>query len=106
MATVNFRSDASSKFREENRVGYFPSFSVAWRVSQEEFVKSIDAVSEFKFRAGWGRTGNDRIGDYDAFNLYSLDASSGYVLGQNQSFYPGAYQTNLAVPDLRWETTD
>lgn len=106
LATVNFRSDASSKFREENRVGYFPSFSVAWRVSQEEFVKSIDAVSEFKFRAGWGRTGNDRIGDYDAFNLYSLDASSGYVLGQNQSFYPGAYQTNLAVPDLRWETTD
>jgi TonB-linked SusC/RagA family outer membrane protein len=106
LATVNFRSDASSKFREENRIGYFPSFSLAWRVSQEEFVKSIDAVSEFKFRAGWGRTGNDRIGDYDAFNLYSLDASSGYVLGQNQSFYPGAYQTNLAVPDLRWETTD
>ena len=87
-------------------MGYFPSFSLAWRVSQEEFVKSIDAVSDFKFRAGWGRTGNDRIGDYDAFNLYSLDASSGYVLGQNQSFYPGAYQTNLAVPDLRWETTD
>lgn len=106
LATVNFRSDASSKFREENRVGYFPSFSLAWRVSQEEFVKSIDAVSEFKFRAGWGRTGNDRIGDYDAYNLYSLDASSGYVLGQNQSFYPGAYQVNLAVPDLRWETTD
>ncbi len=106
LATVNFRTDASSKFREENRVGYFPSFSLAWKVSQEEFVKSIDAVSEFKFRAGWGRTGNDRIGDYDAFNLYSLDASSGYVLGQNQSFYPGAYQTNLAVPDLRWETTD
>jgi TonB-linked SusC/RagA family outer membrane protein len=106
LATVNFRSDASSKFREENRVGYFPSFSLAWRVSQEEFIKSIDAVSEFKFRAGWGRTGNDRIGDYDAYNLYSLDASSGYVLGENQSFYPGAYQTNLAVPDLRWETTD
>jgi TonB-linked SusC/RagA family outer membrane protein len=106
LATVNFRSDASSKFREENRVGYFPSFSLAWRVSQEEFIKSIDAVSEFKFRAGWGRTGNDRIGDYDAYNLYSLDSSSGYVLGENQSFYPGAYQTNLAVPDLRWETTD
>lgn len=106
LATVNFRSDASSKFREENRVGYFPSFSLAWKVSQEEFVKSIDAVSEFKFRAGWGRTGNDRIGDYDAYNLYSLDDSSGYVLGDNQIFYPGAYQTNIAVPDLRWETTD
>ena len=106
LATVNFRSDASSKFTEENRRGYFPSFSVAWRVSKEDFMKSVDAVSDFKFRAGWGRTGNDRIGDYDAYNLFSLDASSGYVLGENQTFYPGAYQTNLAVPDLRWETTD
>ncbi len=106
LATVNFRSDASSKFAEENRVGYFPSFALAWKVSEESFIKKIDAITEFKFRVGWGRTGNDRIGDYDAFNLYSLDAASGYVLGPDQTFYPGAYQSNLAVPDLRWETTD
>lgn len=106
LATVNFRSDASSKFAEENRVGYFPSFALAWKVSEESFIKKIDAITEFKFRVGWGRTGNDRVGDYDAFNLYSLDAASGYVLGSDQSFYPGAFQSNLAVPDLRWETTD
>lgn len=106
LATVNFRADGSSKFKKENRWGYFPSFSLAWRVSKEDFMSSVSAVSDLKFRAGWGRTGNDRIGDFEAYNLFSLDASSGYVLGENQTFYPGAYQTNLAVPDLRWETTD
>lgn len=106
LATVNFRTDASSKFREENRNGYFPSFSLAWRIVKEDFMKNFESVSDLKIRAGWGRTGNDRIGDFDAYNLYTVDASSGYVLGNNQSFYPGAYQSNLAVPNLRWETTE
>lgn len=105
IATVNFRSDASSKFRKENRWGYFPSFSSAWRVSKEDFMSSLDFITDLKLRAGWGKTGNDRVGDYDAFNLYTVDASSGYVLGSNQTFYPGAYQSNIAVPDLRWEST-
>ena len=105
IVTANFRSDASSKFRKENRWGYFPSFSSAWRVSKENFMSSLDFITDLKLRAGWGKTGNDRVGDYDAFNLYTVDASSGYVLGNNQTFYPGAYQLNIAVPDLRWEST-
>ncbi|WP_353134600.1 TonB-dependent receptor [Pseudopedobacter sp.] len=105
LATVNFRADGSSKFRKENRWGYFPSFSFAWRISEEDFVKSIDAVSDLKLRAGWGVTGNNRIGDFDAYNLFSVNSSSGYILGEGQSFSPGAYQSNMAVPDLRWETT-
>ncbi len=105
LATVNFRADGSSKFRKENRWGYFPSFSFAWRISEENFVKSIDAVSDLKLRAGWGVTGNNRIGDFDAYNLFSVNSSSGYILGEGQSFSPGAYQSNMAVPDLRWETT-
>jgi len=105
LATVNFRADGSSKFRKENRWGYFPSFSLAWRLSEEEFLKSIDAISDLKLRAGWGVTGNNRIGDFDAYNLFSVNSSSGYILGEGQSFSPGAYQSNMAVPNLRWETT-
>lgn len=105
LATVNIRTDGSSKFRDENRWGYFPSFALAWRVSKEDFMRSVEAVSDLKIRAGWGLTGNDRIGDFDAYNLFGIDASSGYVLGASQQFYPGAYQLKLAVPDLRWETT-
>lgn len=105
LATVNFRTDGSSKFREENRWGYFPSFSLAWRVSEEKFLSAIDAISDLKIRAGWGLTGNNRIGDFEAYNMFAVNTSSGYVLGQNQEFRPGAYQSNMAVPDLRWETT-
>jgi TonB-linked SusC/RagA family outer membrane protein len=105
LATVNFRTDASSKFRKENRWGYFPSFSLAWRASKEDFIRSIDAISNLKFRAGWGLTGNNRIGAYDAYNQFSINASSGYVLGDSQQFVPGAFQSRMAVPDLRWETT-
>ncbi|WP_461533158.1 SusC/RagA family TonB-linked outer membrane protein [Sinomicrobium sp.] len=106
LATVNFRADGSSKFRKENRWGYFPSFSVAWRISQEEFMKKLDAISDLKIRAGWGSTGNNRIGSFDAFNMFAVNSSSGYVLGPNQEFVPGAFQSNMAVPDLRWERTD
>lgn len=105
LATVNFRADGSSKFKKENRWGYFPSFSFAWKLDKEKFIKNIEIVDELKLRAGWGVTGNNRIGDFDAFNLFSINASSGYVLGENQNFVPGAFQSNLAVPDLKWETT-
>ena len=105
LATVNFRTDGSSKFRKENRWGYFPSFSLAWRLSEENFLKSVEAISDLKIRGGWGVTGNNRIGDFDAYNMFTVSTTSGYVLGDNQQFSPGAYQSNMAVPDLRWETT-
>src|SRR5690606_10622036 len=76
-ATVKFRADGSSKFRKENRWGYFPSFAVAWRISQEEFMKKLDAISDLKIRAGWGSTGNNRIGSFDAFNMFAVNSSSG-----------------------------
>jgi len=105
LATVNFRADGSSKFQKQNRWGYFPSFSAAWRASEESFLKEIDKISNLKMRLGWGVTGNNRIGDFEAYNLMSVNSSSGYVLGVGQEYSPGAYQSNMAVPDLKWETT-
>ena len=105
LATVNFRTDGSSKFRKENRWGYFPSFSLAWKLSEEKFLQSVSAITDLKLRGGWGLTGNNGIGDFAAYNLYAISTSSGYILGAGQTYSPGAYQSNMAVPDLRWETT-
>ena len=62
--TATLRQDGSSRFGEKNKYGLFPSASVAWRISQEDFFKSITFVNDLKFRAGYGATGNQSIGDY------------------------------------------
>lgn len=106
LLTATFRADGSSKFKKENRWGYFPSFSAAWKISDEPFLKNFEAMNFAKVRVGWGRTGNNRIGDYDAYSQLSTNTGSGYVWGVGEDYIPGAYQSNLGVPDLRWETTD
>ncbi|MGY5355938.1 SusC/RagA family TonB-linked outer membrane protein [Wenyingzhuangia sp. IMCC45467] len=105
LVTATYRADGSSKFSTDNRWGYFPSFSTAWKISEEKFMKNINFISFAKFRAGWGRTGNNRIGDFDAYSQLDVNTDSGYVWGTGQNYVPGAYQSNLGVPDLRWETT-
>ena len=105
LVTATMRADGSSKFSKDNRWGYFPSFSAAWKLSDENFMMDIDAISFAKMRIGWGKTGNNRIGDYDAYSQLNASTSSGYIWGEGQNFVPGAYQSNLGVPDLRWETT-
>ena len=68
LATVNFRADGSSRFAKRNRWGYFPSVSLGWRVSNEEFFKNLNienTISNLKLRVGWGQNGNQRI-DRDA----------------------------------------
>jgi len=105
LATINFRADGSSKFNKDNRWGYFPSFSTAWRASEEDFLKEITNISNLKVRLGWGLTGNNRIGDFESFNLIAVSSSSGYVLGEGEKYSPGVYQSNMGVPDLKWEVT-
>lgn len=105
LLTATYRADGSSKFSEDNRWGYFPSFSAGWKLSDENFMMDLDAVSFAKLRLGWGKTGNNRIGDYDAYSQLNASVSSGYIWGTGQNYTPGAYQSNLGVPDLRWETT-
>ena len=105
LLTVNFRADGSSKFRKENRWGYFPSFSTGWIVSDEPFFENIDFVNNLKLRGGWGKTGNNRIGDFDAFTTLASSNTSGYVWGNGENYAIGATINNLGVPDLRWETT-
>lgn len=103
LLTVNFRTDGSSKFTAQNRWGYFPSFSAAWRLSEEDFIKNLNLFSNLKLRAGYGITGNNRIADYVAYSQLDVSTESGYVI--DGEYYPGIYHSNLASSDLRWETT-
>ncbi len=95
--TLNARYDGSSNFGENNRYGFFPSASVAWRISEEDFLKSVDYLSDLKIRASYGITGNDRIGSFASLGLYGG--------GFNYLGLSGIAPVQLPNPDLKWETT-
>ena len=61
LVTATIRADGSTVFSPKNKWGYFPSFSTAWRLSEEEFMKDLEWISNAKVRFGWGLVGNDRI---------------------------------------------
>lgn len=68
---ANLRIDGSSRFAAGNRYGYFPSFSAGWRISEENFMKRFENLSNLKIRASWGQTGNNATsGNYDWQALY------------------------------------
>lgn len=101
LLTFNVRADGSPKFARNNRWGYFPSVSLGWRVSDEEFFQSLrSVVSNFKLRGGYGTTGNADLGNrsLQAFKAYAGNP----IGGQNQI---GIWAHQLENPNLKWETT-
>jgi len=106
LATVNFRADGSSKFGENNKYGYFPSFSLGWKISEEEFMEN-SGFSNLKLRAGWGKTGNQEIPPKLTQALFTSSTSSNlsYPLYPTGSYPAGTTYTRLANPDLQWETS-
>ena len=107
MATLNFRADGSSRF-PLNPWGYFPSTALAWRISEETWMKEIPKLDYMKLRLGWGRIGNANVPS-DAFN--SVMFSSGptfvdYVLGENQELATGAVMLTVPNKNGRWETAE
>lgn len=101
--TASARYDGSSKFAgADNQYSFFPSFSAAWRISEEEFWESIEpVVSNLKLRGSWGQTGNNTVARYTFFQ--------GYSIGTNYSFggqlVRTAYSYDLVNRNLSWETT-
>ena len=107
---ANFRADASSRFAPGNRWGYFPSFSGAWRISEESFMETLrdSWLSSLKIRGSWGQLGNqDALGDgtptggdyYPWMNTYNLGAN--YPFGG--SLVTGYYQGSYKMASLSWE---
>jgi TonB-dependent starch-binding outer membrane protein SusC len=101
--TASIRRDASSKFSPENRVGYFPAVSAAWKL-KDDFFKNSNLVSDLKIRGSWGITGQQDIGsNYPYQPVYALSNSAAqYQFGSVFYSYlrPGAYD-----PNIKWETT-
>ncbi len=103
LATITFRADGSSKFAEGHKWGYFPSGSLAWRISQENFLKDSKILNNLKFRASYGAVGNQEINSYQS--MAQVDATSSiytnYVLGNDIAY--GSRTSILSQPDLTWE---
>ena len=106
LATVNFRADGSSRFAKRNRWGYFPSVSLGWRVSNEEFFKNLNienTISNLKLRVGWGQNGNQRI-DRDApLTLIGTNNENQWYFGNGYS--QGYVPTYVGNADIKWETS-
>ena len=100
LLTLAVRSDRSSRFGKNNQTGIFPSFSAAWRIHEESFMKSLDMVSELKIRASYGVTGNFQIPNYGSIGLLGQGL---YPSGDNTD--PAIYPQTFSNADLGWETT-
>ncbi|NJB82551.1 SusC/RagA family TonB-linked outer membrane protein [Wenyingzhuangia aestuarii] len=102
-----FRRDASSKFSEDNNVGFFPSLSLGWNISDESFLKDNNTISSLKLRASYGVIGNDRIdGDFPYVGL--LDGEGAYSSNDEVTeadLLVGVAEGKLGNPSLKWETT-
>ena len=102
LITANFRADGSSVFGPDQRWGYFPSFSLGWRVSNEKFFGENTFVNDLKIRAGWGVVGNDNIDAYSYFGRVGTGAN--YPIGG--AAQPGTYPASIENLELKWEEAE
>src|SRR5690606_32153479 len=91
-------TDGSSRFGKNNKWGVFPSAAVAWRVSEEDYLKDVNLISQLKLRGSWGNTGNNNIGNYQSIATVNYLK---YALGDGPV---GAYAPGRPANDnLTWE---
>lgn len=101
LLTASFRYDGTSRFSKDHKYAFFPSVAVAWRLSEEAFIKKYDVFSDLKLRIGYGQLGNQGISNYQT--LQTLIAGGTAVFGNSLS--QGVVQSRLPNPGLKWETT-
>ena len=107
LVTGTMRADGSSKFGANNKYGIFPSFSLGWRISEEDFLKNSSAISNLKLRGGWGKTGNQEIPPKITQPLFtaSVGGSTSYPLDVSSTYPAGITYSRLANPDIQWEVS-
>ena len=126
LAAVTIRRDGSSRFGANNQYGIFPAASVGWRIDKEGFMQNSKLFSELKLRAGYGKVGNQLIGDVNNVTLYEArygttlaqlaggffeqyyNVGTAYSLsGLNTGTLPSGFvQSQAGNPDLKWESTE
>lgn len=128
LASVTLRRDGSSRFGSKNKYAVFPAASLGWRISEEDFLRNVDFISNLKLRAAWGQTGNQDILNNARFGLYQAvyapasnilpwdggcaqtpcpDAATSYDIGNNDTgiLPSGFLATQTGNDELKWETT-
>lgn len=106
MLSASIRADASSRFSEANRWGYFPSISGAWNISDEPFWDRMrKTVNTFKLRASHGTTGNQSFSNYSYTNYISYGYDAAFGETGNEEVLYGAAQDSFSNSDVKWETT-
>ncbi|MCG8319589.1 MAG: SusC/RagA family TonB-linked outer membrane protein [Cytophagales bacterium] len=98
--TASMRADGSSRFGENNKFGYFPSFAFGWKLAEEAFIP--DLFDDLKLRASWGQTGNQEIGN----NASLLTFGTGPLAVFNNQVVSSTDPSRIANPDIKWETTE
>ncbi len=107
LASFTMRADGSSNFAKGNRWGYFPSASIGWVLTNEEFLKSSPHINFLKLRASWGQNGNSNINPFQYLSTIDISNKSGYYFGNNKnSLLKGAYPDIMPNPDIKWETSE
>lgn len=96
--TATIRRDGSSRFGMDNRWGWFPSAALAWRISNENFLKNSNIINNLKLRLGYGITGNQEIGNYSFSSSYNT-----YLYNFNNSYVSAVLPTVLPNPNVKWE---
>jgi len=103
LLTASMRADGSTRFGENNKYGYFPSFALGWNISKESFLEDVTAINNLKLRASWGQTGNQEVQNKLTKASYSLSGPDGYYLYNDLNLVNGVAVTRTANPDLKWE---
>ncbi|PTS90048.1 SusC/RagA family TonB-linked outer membrane protein, partial [Flavobacterium sp. HMWF030] len=103
LLTASMRADGSTRFGQNNKYGYFPSFALGWNVFKESFLENVSAVSNLKVRASWGQTGNQEVENKITQASYSLSGADGYYLYNDLNLVNGVSVNRTPNPNLKWE---
>jgi TonB-linked SusC/RagA family outer membrane protein len=103
VCSFSYRADGSSVFGANNKWAYFPSASLGWRITREEFMRDISPINNLMFRFSWGRTGNQAIGTYQTLAKVSSAGFYPWDGGENSNL--GFQISSASNPSLKWETT-
>ncbi|MGJ1269665.1 SusC/RagA family TonB-linked outer membrane protein [Sphingobacterium spiritivorum] len=103
--TGTVRRDGFSGFSAANKTAVFPSVAFAWRIIDENFMKSVSQINDLKLRVSYGATGNRTVGRYQTLSQMNVGLSSGYLYGSGAGAQAGSFLGQLPNPDLKWETT-
>lgn len=103
------RRDGSSRFGSQNRYGIFPAVSAAWRITSEEFMKDLPAISDLKLRLGWGLMGNsNNVDPANQFSLYAANRGGSFypIDGQSSGANEGYFRSRIGNSAAKWETSE